>query len=265
VGSYCAQCGQKAVNLHRPFPQLLSDVIDDAFSLDTRLVRTLRPLLFRPGLVTRDYLTGRRVSYVPPLRAYLIAALVFFGLFAIFPNRLRVEVFMKGEKPTLTGSRMTFELPAQVPFIDRRYQEAAAAAKANPEEFARVLGAQIPRSFFLLLPLFALLLELFYRRQGYYHEHLVFSLYYHSFLFIVFAGFFLLGWTDGLLPGLVRAAIGVGLLVWLVSYLPLALRRVYGGSWPRTLLKLTGLGVLYLMVFLAVQVPPMIFVVLSTF
>jgi hypothetical protein len=53
--------------------------------------------------------------------------------------------------------------------------------------------------------------------------------------------------------------------VWLVSYLPFALRRVYGGSWPKTLLKLAGLGVLYLTVFFWVQVPLMIFVVLSTF
>jgi hypothetical protein len=264
-GPYCSRCGQKAIDLHRPFGQWLSQLIDDAFSLDTRLARTLRPLLFRPGLVTREYLAGRRATYAPPLRTYLIAALVFFGLFAIFPNNSRVEVFMQGEKSTLTGSRMTFELPAHVPFIDARYQQAAQAAKKNPQEFARVLGAQIPRSFFVLLPLFALLLELFYRREGYYLDHLVFSLYYHSFVFIVFAAFFLLSWTEGLLPDPVRATLGTGLLVWLLSYLPLALRRVYGGSWLKTLLKLAGLGGLYLMVFLFVQIPLMVFVVLSTF
>src|SRR4029453_5441081 len=89
-GPYCSQCGQQAVDLHRPIRKLLSELIDDALSLDTRLVRTLRPLLFRPGLVTRDYLAGRRVAQVPPLRTYLISALVFFGLFSIFPNRAKV-------------------------------------------------------------------------------------------------------------------------------------------------------------------------------
>ena len=76
-GAYCSQCGQEAVDLHRPFRKLLSEVIDDALSLDTRLARTIRPLLFRPGVVTRDYLAGRRVAHVPPLRTYLISALVF--------------------------------------------------------------------------------------------------------------------------------------------------------------------------------------------
>ena len=52
-GAYCSQCGQEAVDLHRPFRKLLSEVIDDALSLDTRLLRTLRPLLFRPGVVIR--------------------------------------------------------------------------------------------------------------------------------------------------------------------------------------------------------------------
>src|SRR5262245_11017868 len=108
-GAYCSHCGQKAMNLHQPFGQFIAEVIDDALSLDTRLVRTVRPLLFRPGLVTRDYLMGRRATHVPPLRAYLISALIFFGLFSIFPNRAQVEVFRTGDTRDITpGSRMTF-------------------------------------------------------------------------------------------------------------------------------------------------------------
>jgi hypothetical protein len=246
---------------------LLSAVIDDALSLDTRLVRTVRSLILRPGEVTRQHRAGRRVSYVPPLRAYLISAVIFFGLFTLFPNRGRVEVVMRGETPPAAspGSRMTFELPAHLPFIDSRYQEAAAAAKANPQAFARELGAHIPRTFFLLLPMFALLLELFYRKEGYYFEHLVFSLYYHAFVFLVFSALFLLARTDGWLPGFVRASLGTGLFGWLFAYLPIALRRVYGGSWLKTMATLAALGVLYFTLFLLVMVPLMIFVVLWTF
>ena len=158
---------------------------------------------------------------------------------------------MRGERPPAAtpGSRITFELPAHLPFLDSRYQEAAVAAKANPEAFARELGAHVPRTFFLLLPIFALLLELFYRKGGYYFEHLVFSLYYHSFVFLVFTALFLNGWTAGWLPDYVRAVIGTSLLIWLVAYLPLALRRVYGGSWPKTMLKLAALGFLYFFAF----------------
>jgi hypothetical protein len=43
----------------------------------------------------------------------------------------------------------------------------------------------------------------------------------------------------------------LGVLLWigLLAYLPIALRRVYGGSWLMTLLKLFSLGVLYCLVF----------------
>jgi hypothetical protein len=240
-------------------------VIDDALRLDTRLVRTVRPLLFRPGLVTRDYLLGRRVTHVPPLRAYLISALIFFGLFSIFPNRTRVEIFTTGEKTGATGSRMSFEFPAHSPINDARYQQLVARAKANPDDFARAAAAAVPRVFFLFLPIFALLLKLFYRGRGYFLEHLVFSLYYHAFVFVVFSLMFLMSRTDPWLPGFVRALAGTALLVWLVAYLPLALRRVYGGSNWRTLSKLMGLGLMYLALFVLVGIPLVMLIGLSTF
>jgi hypothetical protein len=264
-GPYCSHCGQKAVNLHLPFNQFISEAIDDALSLDTRLVRTLRPLLFRPGLVTRDYLLGRRVTHVPPLRAYLISALIFFGLFSLFPNRTQVAVFTTDENKPVDTSRLTFELPAHMPINDARYQQLVVKAKANPDDFARAVGAAVPRVFFLFLPIFAVLLKLFYRRQGYYLDHLVFSLYYHAFVFVVFSALFLMSRTDGLLPDFMRRLVGLGLFVWLFAYLPIALRRVYGGSTWKTFFKLAGLGVTYFLVFTAIGIPLVMFIGLSTF
>ena len=252
------------MNLHLPFSQFISEVIDDALSLDTRLVRTLRPLLFHPGLVTRDYLLGRRATHAPPLRAYLISALIFFGLFSIFPSRAQVEIFTTADTRSIEpGSRMTFEFPAHVPINDARYQQLVARAKANPDDFARAAGAAVPRILFLFLPIFALLLELFYRR-GYYLDHLVFSLYYHAFVFLVFSAMFLMSRTGGFLPGFVRTTVVIGFLIWLFAYLPIALRRVYGGSKWKTFFKLVGLGVLYFVIF-ASGIPLVMFIGLSTF
>jgi len=248
-GPYCSACGQKAVEIHRPLRELISQTIEETLSVDARLVRTLRPLLFKPGLVTREYLSGHRVVHVPPLKAYLISALVFFGLFTVFPSRAQIDVFTTEEERPTGGSRMQFQLPAHVQINDAKYQQLLVRAKANPEGFASTVGAAIPRAFFLFLPIFAGLLELFYRRAGYYVDHLVFSLYYHAFVFVVFSALFVMSHTSGVLPGMVRASIGFALLGWLVAYLPIALRRVYGGSRSITLVKLLGLGVMYLAVF----------------
>jgi hypothetical protein len=52
----------------------------------------------------------------------------------------------------------------------------------------------------------------------------------------------------------IRVLTGFVMAAWLVAYLPLALRRVYGGSWPMTLLKVSGLGVLYLIVMFVAMI-----------
>ena len=122
-GDYCSHCGQHARDLHRPVGALLSDVVGDLFSLDTRMLRTLRPLLFTPGAVTRAYLAGHRVAHVPPLRTYLIAALLFFSLFTLFPTPTNVSVVIRGSAEAgaargTGGNRVSFELPARVPIGD---------------------------------------------------------------------------------------------------------------------------------------------------
>src|SRR6185369_11684505 len=92
AGEFCSRCGQPAIDYHRPLSDLFSDVVGDILNLDTRLIRTLRPLMFTPGAVVKDYIAGRRASHVPPLKSYLIAALIFFGLFTIFPSQAPVSV-----------------------------------------------------------------------------------------------------------------------------------------------------------------------------
>ena len=82
-GPFCYYCGQPDKNLMRFFPVLLRELLEDTFDFDSRFVRTLKPLLFKPGKLTRDYLDGRRFRYVPPLRLYIFSSIAFFFLAAI--------------------------------------------------------------------------------------------------------------------------------------------------------------------------------------
>jgi hypothetical protein len=77
-GPFCHYCGQPDKNLVRFFPVLVRDLMEDFLDLDSRFVRTLKPLLFLPGKLTRDYLDGKRFRYVPPLRLYLFSSIAFF-------------------------------------------------------------------------------------------------------------------------------------------------------------------------------------------
>jgi hypothetical protein len=250
LGDFCWRCGQGAVNLHPSFRQLAGELVGDVFNLDTRLLRTLRPLLFRPGALTREYLAGRRVRHVTPLKTYLIAALVFFGLIAFLPPP-DVSVFTAGQRRAVSskgGSKVSFQLPARYPFFDRALQSASARAKAHPREFASTVFGNLPRALFLLPPIFALLLKLFYwPRDRYYLDHLVFALHYHAFVFLALTLLVVVSrpWVPRPLAWLLILLVLAGLAL----YLPIALRHVYGGSWLATFLKLSGLAVGYALAF----------------
>ncbi len=70
----------------RFFPALLRDLMEDLLDLDSRFMRTLKPLLFKPGKLTRDYMNGRRFRYAPPMRVYIFSSIVFFLLAAFLSS-----------------------------------------------------------------------------------------------------------------------------------------------------------------------------------
>jgi len=70
----------------RFFPVLLRDFMEDLLDLDSRFVRTMKPLLFKPGRLTRDYMEGRRFRYAPPMRLYIFSSIVFFLLAALLSS-----------------------------------------------------------------------------------------------------------------------------------------------------------------------------------
>jgi hypothetical protein len=99
VGQYCGQCGQRARSRLISMWELTRDAFGDLFELDSRLWRTLIPLLARPGRLTRDYLEGRRARYMPPFRMYLVLSLVFF-LIAFFDPHDDFELLFEPDAAT---------------------------------------------------------------------------------------------------------------------------------------------------------------------
>jgi len=80
TGQHCAHCGQRAKARVLSLASLARDVFGDLTNFDSRLWRTLRPLAFKPGFLTLEFLRGRRMYYTPPVRMYLIVSFAFFLL-----------------------------------------------------------------------------------------------------------------------------------------------------------------------------------------
>ncbi|MDG2177116.1 MAG: DUF3667 domain-containing protein [Gammaproteobacteria bacterium] len=91
--SYCPQCGQKSDTHILAFRELLAEFADDLLNMDSRLWRTLGPLVIHPGKLTNEFIAGKRMYYLPPFRLYLILSLLFFLFLMIalfFPKSLSI-------------------------------------------------------------------------------------------------------------------------------------------------------------------------------
>ena len=96
-GQYCGHCGQRARSRLISIWELMQEAFGDLFELDSRLWRTLVPLVIRPGRLTRDYLEGRRARFMPPFRTYLVLS-IFFFLIAFFDPREELGLLFEPEE-----------------------------------------------------------------------------------------------------------------------------------------------------------------------
>jgi hypothetical protein len=77
-GRFCPSCGQRKTEVRASVGAILEDVVKDELVMNAALPRTIGSLLFRPGHLTDEYVRGRIVRYIPPLRLYLVSSIVFF-------------------------------------------------------------------------------------------------------------------------------------------------------------------------------------------
>lgn len=94
-GKFCHNCGQKIQDFNKSFGVILKELIAENFSFDTRFFRTLFPLLFKPGSLTKDYFEGRRKRYIPVFQLFF--SICFFLFLSIAITNKAEDVISKGE------------------------------------------------------------------------------------------------------------------------------------------------------------------------
>lgn len=283
-GRYCPDCGQRQGDRLVSVGHLLRDAIDDQLAINSALPRTLGALFLRPGKLTTEYLAGRIASYIPPVRLYLVASVLFFlglSLQSIF----RPDAFRDNANLEVTGDAAGRVLDVRISpantlglqtdtetapdtvivwvnlgndaLNQRAVTRLHQLAGDSPEQIGRAIAAaaldRAPAGMFLLLPVFALLLKLLYARRGrYYVEHFVFALHTHAFAYLLlmfglpFQGTF----------------IDAGVVVWMLVYFFLAMRRVYDGPILGTVVRYLVLAVGYLLLLIITMLGVLIVAIL---
>lgn len=256
-GNYCHHCGQET-RTHAPsFAEFAHEFIGHYVALEGRLWGTFTRLLFRPGLLTIEYMRGRRKRYVEPLRVYLTLSILFFALLkfsgadpaefdqpaaskASAQAAVAAEKKVEGIREKMVAQGRTTNAQGEVEELEDRFRQKAPLLTKQWERFeaqpdhekSELLRYGFfkygPYAMFALMPLFALYLKLLYVGSGRrYGEHLLFALHTSAFAFVMFTA--ILFSPHGFLT--------FALICWLVGYLPWAMRRVYGSGRLTTLLR----------------------------
>ena len=183
-GPYCHRCGQPARSLIRALPGLVGEVASETLYYDSRMWRTLKCLLFKPGWLSHEHVHGRRARFI------------------------------------------------------------------------RTAASMLPQTMFVILPLFAAWVGVFYLFSGrYYIEHLLLQVHNHAFLFLSMVGLYMIElvreslsdadfFGHGLLSGLLYW-IAVGIWLWIPIYLLISMKRFYRQGWVLTTTKYFMLGLSY--------------------
>jgi len=259
---FCPHCGQKTEE-DLTVGVLFYNTIANYFSFDARFFRSFVPLVFKPGVLAKRFVSGKRLMYLHPAQMYLFISVVFFFLFSFKVREYNADLdktLKKGFEleqsqdsinlnPIDSSAIANFKIPLGNDGImsglsdeerreldsvianasksknikneflgyDTKKLDSLIAAEAPEKELLMGIGMKedagffktlfykqllkfhknkgggilqalfdsIPISLFILLPIFAMILKVFYWRRGTFAHHLVFSFYYFSFLFVL--------------------------------------------------------------------------------
>jgi hypothetical protein len=109
AGRFCSSCGQPFDTHRRSLRHLGADLVKDIASFDSRILRTVRALLFQPGELAVAFRDGRTQRYVPPVRLYLFVSLIFF----LVLSATGIAIFQF----VMTATPMTITVDHGKPFV----------------------------------------------------------------------------------------------------------------------------------------------------
>jgi hypothetical protein len=250
---YCGRCGQDS-HASLSFGHFTHELVEGLFHVDSKFWRTLRTLLIRPGLLTQQYLDGRRNSYSPPFRSYLVISIAYFVVASIFDTAGSRVIAPTGQELTAADCAQMAAHPGwALRFVPDLEALCTRALSNDRHALSAAVENLLPKVMFVVLPLVALVQYWIFRRQRpLYLENLVFVLHFQSFYYLASAITLLLAAGIAAFTGS-RDAIGQAfeLFVYLFSfvYLFIAERRVYRAGKLKIVFGLLAVAVAYVIFY----------------
>ncbi|MCC5865224.1 MAG: DUF3667 domain-containing protein [Wenzhouxiangella sp.] len=274
TGPWCSQCGEQ---VRKPgdlsLKAYLAELLDALTNLEGRFWGSLRALLFKPGLLTSDYMAGKRVRWMRPLHLFLFINLIYFFVSAwnTFTTELHWHIGAEGFLHQPVASRLVNQALNDPPLAEEEWRQVAASLLYGPPElsedlhaaretlinYGRLFNSRVDifsRTLIIsVIPLMMLapLVLMCLRRQSPI-VHLVLATHWTAFFLVLSM---VIGWLVialvwlGWLPGddrLLDTMATLSLLALGFAWTLPAVRRVYGLGWTRAMLLAAAINVWWL-------------------
>jgi len=251
--NFCFNCGQENHIKRVSIKMLAADFTSTYFSVDSKLLQSLKYLLLKPSFLSLEYLNGKIEAYLRPIRLYVFISFSFFLLWGVVSsNDLTKGLTFKNDgkdvsieevreelnKPKDTNDAIQTDFSGTESFLDGKLERIFSDEK-EMNSFVVFAKSKSPILFFFLIPLFAFLLFLFfYKKEYYFVDHLVFALHLQSFLFVMLIVSTIIDWVFKIDTAPLAV---LGLLI----YGFIAALRFYKRKWFTTFIRLSLTGIVY--------------------
>jgi len=180
-GPYCSQCGQKKEDKNDfSISHFLGETVHAFTHFDSKFFATIKYLVFKPGKLTQEFILGHRKKFMHPLQLFLVVNIIYFLMLSSIPY-LPVT-FSTPLKYQMDNGWINHSFGAKV---NQKIKDLGITYKEYETEFNHRTEEQAKTLIIVMVPVFALLLALFFAGQKrYFIEHLTFS--FHFFSFILF-------------------------------------------------------------------------------
>lgn len=300
--TFCSHCGQPNREPVLTITDIFHDFIHMLTHFDGKFFQTVRILFTRPGFLTRAYLDGKRIQYLPPVQLYVFTSALFFFIFYSFMvkipttetlnNKVNLDQLVESRQPVINLSTSDSALAARLktPEDYLRYQDSL-PKESRDGYFTRLLKANeiklnnrisennaqaiydlitdlmknIPKLLFISLPIMAFILQvLFYKKKGFgFVAHILFLLHIYIFTLLVILLSYLFNQFSILTSWSIFSWISIGLIFWIFYYAYRAMKNLYKISRRRATFSYLIFLCCGLFVFLLLFVGDILFTILT--
>jgi hypothetical protein len=172
-GNYCNNCGQQKIDEDEfTMKTFVKNAIGESLEIDSRLLKTIKLLLFKPGVLTTEYFKGKFQSYWSPVKLYLICSLLYFVVFYNFPE----HDFYHQESLYKQDATGLMKKVAEKAIMERNIDR---------QELGERFADYASYSMYIVVFFYALLFSIiyFYKKLNFVH-HFIFSLYLMCFIML---------------------------------------------------------------------------------